>query len=87
MTGLCPTDRYVVHRNGTPVYSTNKLQEILLFLWGRQLRFKYVVYDYERPYPFDNPDILTWLKATAIGQIALVPVRVMPEPDSVEIDF
>jgi hypothetical protein len=55
---LCPTDRYVVHCNGTPVYSTNELHDILLFLWGRQLRFQYVVYDYERPYPVDNPDIL-----------------------------
>jgi len=59
---LSPTDRYIVHRNGTPVYSTNELQDLVIFLWGRQVRFKYVVYDYERPYPFDNPDILAWIK-------------------------
>ncbi len=62
VTGLCPTDRYVVHRNGVAVFSTNDLHDILLFLWGKQLRFKYVVYDYERPYPFDNPDIVAWIK-------------------------
>jgi len=62
MLTLSPTDRYLVHRNGTPIYSTNVLYEILRFLWGRQLRFQYVVYDYERAYPFDNPDILAWIK-------------------------
>ncbi len=62
VNGHCRTDRYIVHRNGTPVYSCNELHDILLFLWGRQLRFKYVVYDYERPYPLDNPDLMTWLK-------------------------
>ncbi len=54
VTGLCPTDRYVVHRNGVAVFSTNDLHDILLFLWGKQLRFKYVVYD--------NPDIVAWIK-------------------------
>jgi len=62
VTGLYPTGRYVVHRNGIPVYSTNDLHDILCFLWGRQLRFTYVVFDFERPYPFDNPDILAWIK-------------------------
>jgi len=62
VTGLCPTDRYLVCRDGSPVYSCNDLHDILLFLWGRQLRFTYVVYDYERPYAWNNPNILEWLR-------------------------
>ena len=59
---LCHTDRYIGHCNGTPVYSCDELQYLVIFLLGREVRCTYVVYDYERPYPFDNPNIAAWIK-------------------------
>lgn len=63
MTRLCPTDRYILLRGGLPVFTTSDLQDLVPWLWGRQLRRNYVVLDYERPFPVDNPDLLEWIKA------------------------
>ena len=35
--------RSLVHRRGVPAYSTDDLEQVLTYLWGRQLRFQYGV--------------------------------------------
>lgn len=60
-TRLSPTHRYVILRGGVPVYTTNDCQMLTHYLWGRDIKDNYVVYDYETPYPVDTPDLWTWL--------------------------
>jgi hypothetical protein len=59
---LDPQHRYLILRRGVPVYTTDDVTMLLVYLWGRRLRDRYVVYDYERPYPWDTTDLCTWLK-------------------------
>jgi hypothetical protein len=59
---LNPHDRYVMHRCGVPVWTTNDRNYIVAWLWGRDIRDQYVLYDYERPYNVDTPDLLRWFQ-------------------------
>jgi hypothetical protein len=59
---LCPTDRYVVLRRGIPVYTTNECYRLIAYLWGLDIKDRYVVLDYERPYPVDTPDLCAWVE-------------------------
>jgi hypothetical protein len=58
---LCPTHRYVVLSHGTPVYTTPDVDGILVYLWGRDIKDGYVVYDYETPYPVTHPNLTAFL--------------------------
>ena len=62
MVRLCPTDRYVVLRRGTPVYTTQDCEALIAYFWGRDIKDQYVVLDYECPCPVDNPDLLAWIQ-------------------------
>lgn len=53
--------RYVILRRGRPVHGTNTCASVIAYLWGRDIRNHYVVLDYGRPYPWDNPDLLAWI--------------------------
>jgi hypothetical protein len=56
-----PTVRFLVLRQGCLVFTTNERRRLVAFLWGRDLKHGYVVYDYEQPYPWDDPDLLAWI--------------------------
>jgi hypothetical protein len=58
-----PQHRYVVLRRGMPVFTTDDCRDLIPYLWGRNIKDRYVVLDYERPYPVDTPDLLAWLRA------------------------
>ena len=57
---MCPTDRYLILRRGQPVWTTHDVLGVVAYLWGRHLRDRYVVLDYERPYPVDTADLVAW---------------------------
>jgi hypothetical protein len=59
---LVATDRYVVLRRGQPVFTTQNVQTLVLWLWGRDIRNTYMVLDYEKAYPVDNPDLCVWME-------------------------
>lgn len=65
-----PRHRYVILRRGVPVFTTDECAMLVPYLWGRDINDRYVVYDYERPYPVDTPDLLAWLQPleAATGQ-------------------
>jgi hypothetical protein len=56
------TDRYVVLKGTLPVFTTNDVQALLPWLWGRDLRDTYIVLDYEKAYAVDNPDLWAWMQ-------------------------
>jgi len=58
---LNPRHRYVLHRRGVPVYTTDDCAMLISYLWGRDIKHRYVVYDYEQPYPVDTPDLSAWI--------------------------
>ena len=58
---LCPTHRYVVLRRGVPVFTTDDHELLLAYLWGQDILDRYVVLDYEQPYPVDTPNLLEWM--------------------------
>jgi hypothetical protein len=60
-TVLSPTDRYLIVRRGVPVFTTNDRDQLLPFLWGRDITHRYVVFDYETPYPVDTTNLTAWL--------------------------
>ena len=45
---MSPTDRFLVLKKGTPVFTSNDPHETALYMWGRS-SFTHSVYDYERP--------------------------------------
>jgi hypothetical protein len=55
--------RYVILRRGVPVFTTDACTDLVTYLWGRDIKERYVVLDYERPYPVDTPDLLAWVSA------------------------
>lgn len=59
---MSPTDRYVILRRGQPVFTTQDVNDLVPWLWGRDLKDGYTVLDYEHPYPVDNPDLLAWVQ-------------------------
>ena len=64
---MCPTDRYVVLRRGEPVFSAASAEDLITYLWGRQIRrtpeapCDYTVLDYEVPHVVDTGDLCAWL--------------------------
>jgi len=60
---LNPTDRYVVLREGVPCFTTSRTKDLVPYLWGRIMRStpgapaRYVVLDYEVPYPIETSNI------------------------------
>lgn len=81
---MCPTDRYVVLWRGEPVYSAACAEDLITYLWGRQIRrapdapFDYTVLDYEVPHVVDTGDLCAWLARLpadgARAQRACVPL-------------
>lgn len=67
MHRLCPTDRYVVLFRGEPVASAACAEDLITYLWGRQIRrapdapYDYTVLDYEVPHVVDTGDLCAWL--------------------------
>jgi hypothetical protein len=59
---LCMTDRYILLQGQRPVFTTNDVQALIPWLWGRDLRDHYTVLDYEKAYPVDNPDLCAWMQ-------------------------
>jgi len=63
------TKRYLIVCEEEPVYATDSQDELLVYLWGRVLQrypggpFRYVVYDYEKPYPLKTLNLLDLLHA------------------------
>jgi hypothetical protein len=57
-----PQHRYIIFRGSEPVYTSNSYKWLISYLWGRDIKDNYVVYDYERPYPVDNPNLTDWLE-------------------------
>ena len=55
-----PRHRFVILRQGLPVHTATDLTGVVASLWGRDLRERYVVCDYERPVVVDTPDLLEW---------------------------
>ena len=58
---LCPTNRYIVLRQGEPVLTSDDCDALVAYLWGRHIRDGYVVLDYEIPYPVDTPDLTAFI--------------------------
>jgi hypothetical protein len=57
-----PQHRYIVLRRGLPVFTTETCTNLVAYLWGRDIKDRYVVLDYEHPYPVDTPDLLAWIR-------------------------
>ena len=57
-----PQHRYVIHRRGVPVFTTDSHKWLICYLWGLDIKDNYVVYDYERPYPVDTPNLTAWIE-------------------------
>jgi hypothetical protein len=56
-----PRHRYVILRRGVPVFTTDECALLVPYLWGRDIKERYVVLDFERPYPVDTTDLTTWM--------------------------
>ena len=59
---LHPTARYIILREGQPVFTTNALRDVAGFLWGRRLCDTYSVLDYERVFPWNEADVLRFVE-------------------------
>lgn len=64
-----PTHRFVILCAGWPTASCATLDEVIAWLWGRDLAPDpqtgacwYTVLDYERPVRCDTPDLLAWAR-------------------------
>lgn len=60
---MTPRHRFVITRQGIPCHTDTDLTGVVAYLWGRDLRQRYVVYDEERSVPVDTPDLLEWRDA------------------------
>jgi hypothetical protein len=56
------TNRYIIFRRRRPVFATNDVQALVVWLWGRDLRDHYTVFDYDTAYPVDNPNLYEWMQ-------------------------
>jgi hypothetical protein len=63
-----PQHRYLITRRGVPVFTTDDCPSLLTYLWGRDVKERYVVFDYERPYPVDTPDLSAWIRPLEAAQ-------------------
>jgi hypothetical protein len=61
MPPMHATDRYVVLRQGTRVFSANTLDWIVWYVWGRDVLEGYTVLDGDTAYPIVTTNLLTWL--------------------------
>ena len=46
----------------------NDAEDLVAYLWGRDTRERYVVLDYEIPYPVDTPNLTAWYARLRAGQ-------------------
>lgn len=56
-----PADRrFLIYRGIHLLACCEDITTVIAFLWGRDLRAGYLVLDYERPVPVDEPDLTAW---------------------------